>query len=485
MDFKKKIYLFALLSLCATPIWSQQKMGKRPNVLFIAVDDLKPTISSWGDSYAITPNIDRLVARGTSFQNNHCQQALCAPTRASLLTGLRPDRTKVFDLSTNPRIVNPDMLSLPQHFKNNNYQTVAFGKIFHAAPIAVSPGHDAISWSIPYRSSKLPYYIGEVGRPPIQKTNVADNAYPDGENAELAMNMLEKLAKDDKPFFLAFGLVKPHLPFSVPKTYWDLYDDHKVPMPQITRKAINAPNLGYTTYGELRSYDGMPKTGDIPLDTQRELIKGYYASTTYTDAQIGKLLDKLKELKLEENTIIILWGDHGWHLGDHGQWTKHTNYEQATRSPLIICSPKQLIAQKVSSPTEFTDVFPTLCEMAGIPIPNNLDGKSLVPLIKDPSSAVHDFAVTQYPRDKKNAIMGYALRDNRYRLVLWMSDSYTTQMKYDERWLIASELYDYQASPNEDENLIDKPAYAETAKVLKAKLIQFFDEQYTKIHKTN
>lgn len=462
-----------------------QSKEKRPNILFIAVDDLKPTIGAWGDNYAITPNIDKLVKIGTSFLNNHCQQALCAPTRASLLTGLRPDRTKVIDLVTNPRNVIPNMLSLPQHFKNNNYETVAFGKIFHAAPIAVSPGHDPISWSIPYESSKLPYYIGDVGRPPIQKAEVEDNAYPDGENAELAMNMLEKLAKGDKPFFLAFGLVKPHLPFSVPKRYWDLYDDAKVPMPQITHRAINAPNLGYTTFGELRSYDGMPKTGDIPLDIQRELIKGYYASTTYTDTQIGKLLDKLKALNLDKNTIIILWGDHGWHLGDHGQWTKHTNYEQATRSPLIICSPEGRINQKVNSPTEFTDVFPTLCDLAGIPTPTNLDGKSLVPLIKNPHHAIHDFAVTQYPRDKQNSIMGYALRDNRYRLVLWMSDNYTTRMKYDERWLIASELYDYQVSPKEEENLIDKPAYAETAKILKAKLIQFFDEQYLKINKSN
>jgi len=467
----------------------------RPNVLFIAVDDLKPTLGCYGDTIAKTPNIDRIAAQGTTFLNAHTQQAVCAPSRASLLTGLRPDTTKVWDLQTRLRDNLPDVVTLPQFFKQQGYDAVGLGKIFDPRSVDGQVKDDPASWSRPYikeqanPDSELGYLnpqtvarirearaalkggddwekarkaVGDT--PPTEGTeDVPDNAYQDGAFADTAVNLIGELSKADKPFFLAVGFKKPHLPFVAPKKYWDLYNRADFPLAAHREPVQGAPEIAWQPGWELRSGYAVPKDGPLPEDLQRELLHGYYACTSYIDAQVGRLLDALKANGVADNTIIVFWGDHGWHLGDHGIWCKHTNYEQATRVPLIIADPKfGDKGGKSTSPVEFLDVFPTLVDLAGLPAAPGLQGASLRPILADPSAKVKDFAVSQFPRQNgRQEIMGYAYRDDRYRYVEWVR-SYDSKLgKAGE--MVARELYDYVKDPSEQRNLIDDPEYQETA----------------------
>ncbi len=472
-------YLFILILL---PLCSLAKK----NILFISVDDLKPSLGVYGDNYAITPHIDKLASFGTTFTNAHVQQAICAPSRVSLLTGLRPDLTEVWDLETQMRDKNPNILTLPQYFKENGYSTVGMGKIFDNR--SVDRKLDQRSWSQPYIKVEVNHsihgnsitgfqspenkkiltqirdkasedgipqgrmwqYLRSKFKPSIESFDISDDGYTDGVITLAAVSQLSKLSEKDDPFFLAVGFVKPHLPFVAPKKYWDMYNREEIKLAEYQKRARGTVKLSYNNNGEMRSYTDIPdsfdESGLINKDKQRELIHGYYACVSYIDAQIGIILDELEKNDLMDNTIIVLWGDHGWHLGDHGQWAKHSNFEQATRAPLIIVDPDTKSSNFSASPVEFIDVFPTLVELTGHDLPESLQGSSLSPILKGKSKRVKDFAVSQYPRGN---VMGYAMRNERYRYVAWYKNRSTV-----EDDVIIKELYDYKNDPNETVNIV-------------------------------
>lgn len=487
----------SLLSALAVSIVSVAHAGfGRPNVLFIAIDDLKPMLGAYGDDTVISPQIDRLAERGTVFLNNHCQVPICGPSRASLLTGLRADTTQVYDLKTKMRDIDPDILTLPQHFRNNGYETVGMGKIFDPRCVDGREFQDKPSWSLPfmYFYGKLPSAAGFVnpdtiewirsqtdaqgkpvpewnlkGIPPTEGSeDVPDNAYSDGAMAEAATEWIGKLAATDKPFFLAVGFQKPHLPFIAPKKYWDLYERDQFELAEYREAPEGTPEFTLQPGWEIRGNYDVPKRGPFPEALQRELIHGYHACVSYIDAQVGKLMEALEASGQADNTIIVLWGDHGWHLGDHSMWCKHSVYEQATRSPLIIAAPGQkATATRVASPTEFTDLFPTLCELAGLDRPAALEGESLLPLLKDPSGQVRELALSQYFRSPDGKpLSGYSFRSGRYRYTEWREINGPTQKG--DGAVYARELYDYQTDPLETRNLIDDPAYGATLGAIQA-----------------
>lgn len=405
---------------------------KKLNILFIAVDDLRTELGCYGSTQVKTPNIDRLASEGTLFERAYCQQAVCNPSRVSLLTGKRPDTTKVWDLKTFLREPLPDVVTLPQHFMNHGYHSQGMGKIYHQGH---GIGDDKLSWSVPHKSCGAPAYHNpenlklfrearassrglpknkRKNGPPADCADVADNAYGDGVMTDLAIKTLRRIK--DKPFFLATGFRKPHLPFCAPKKYWDLYKPQEIVIPE-RKRPEGAPPAAFSNWGELRKYHGMPAKGPLTDEQTRHLIHGYYACVSYIDAQVGRILDELDRLALRDNTAIVLWGDHGWKLGEYGDWCKHTNFELDAHAPLILSAPGQKVrGTKTSALVEFIDIYPTLCDLAGLPIPEDLEGVSMVPLLDDPDLPWKLGAVSQYPRRE---MMGYSLRTRDYRYTEW------------------------------------------------------------------
>jgi len=467
----------AFFGLTVLPSFANKAVenSAKPNILFIAVDDLKPNVNAYGDRHAKTPGMDRLAKEGIVFTSSYCQQAICGATRASIMLGLHPDKTRVWDLVTDFRQVNPKAVSMPEYFKSMGYETAAMGKIYHMG--STGPGHDAPSWSIPYVDAKCPTYalpnsMNAKGKGKATEcADVPDETYADGAMTKMAIKSLEKLSRGNKPFFLAVGFHKPHLPFVSPKKYWDLYDRNEFELAPFQKKAANSPDIAYHVSGELKSYTDIPQFDSysekeldhLPADKQKELIHGYYAAMSYTDAQIMQLLDELDKLGIRKNTIVVLWGDHGWHLGDHGLWNKHTDFEQATHTLLMMSVPGTKPGIRPITLCEFTDVYPTLCELMNIPAPKYLDGISLVPAIKHPEVELRKYAFSQYPRENAK-VMGYTIRTARFRYTEWMKDSYRTNMPYDKKYVIASEMYDYQKDPNETVCIIGKPEYTQDQK---------------------
>jgi arylsulfatase A-like enzyme len=475
--------------------------AERPNILFITVDDLKPMLGCYGDETIKTPNIDRLAARGTVFMNNYCQQAVCAPSRMSIFTGLRPDTTGVTDLQTDLRVHLPDAKTMQQVFKENGYETTGCGKIMHG-----SKNEDPPSWSVPFMHDEhLTYadgwavpadlqYQGKAihdafaqvekenikgwkkkktrlvelnARPPFECLDAPDDAYADGAMATWSISQMKQIVSEGNPFFITVGFHKPHLPFVAPKKYWDLFDRSQFHIPEVTTQPEGAPDYAGQPGWELRNgtYSDVPlldEGGPLPDETQISLIHGYHACVAYIDAQVGRLLDALDESGQADNTVIILWGDHGWHLGDHGFWCKHTNYEQATKAPLIISAPGFPTLGKATTMSEFVDVYPTLCELTGVAAPDGLQGKSLVPALKDPTAKIKDYSISQFPRGQAN---GYALRTSRYRYVEWTKNGAIKDM----------ELYDYETDPLETKSLHNDPEYSDILNELKAKMAEFLE----------
>jgi iduronate 2-sulfatase len=491
--------------------------AQKYNILFIAVDDLKPNIGSFGFTETKTPNIDKLAQQSTIFTKAYCQQAVCGPSRASLLTGLRPDKTQVWDLQTMIRDKNPDVVMLPQYFKANGYQTIGMGKIYD--PRSVDKQSDELSWSVPYKK-KFPLAAGyddlafETYQNPdikakektgakmgggddaksevkvsTENMDVPDDAYMDGAMTNYAIKQLNQQKGASAPFFMAVGFKKPHLPFVAPKKYWDMYDRNKVSLAAWQKKSINGPDVAYHNAGEMRSYnDIVPVEGgtkrdllQLPESKQRELLHGYYACISYIDAQIGKLMEALRANGLDKNTIVVIWGDHGWHLGDHSLWAKHSNFEQATRVPLIFSVPGMTNGKSYTQPAEFVDIYPTLCELTGLPVGSYLDGKSLVPALKDNSKSIKDFAISQYPRGAgKGAreIMGYSLRNAQYRFTEWVGNYFTTAKSFNAADIKAVELYDLVNDPNETTNIAADPKVKKVVDALSAQLHAYYGQQY-------
>ena len=474
----------------------------RPNVLFIAVDDLRPEFGAYGATHVRSPNLDRLAKAGITFKSAYCQQAVCSPTRSTLLTGTRPDTTKVWDLDTHFRTALPDVVTLGQHFKNNGYFVQGTGKIYHGNY------DDPPSWSTPWQDLRAaPYALPEnirlnerrrdiepagngaapkakgKGRknaqaavdqaalsaagaassalnsrgPAFEGADVADETFTDGKVAEFAVARLREFKTRSEPFFLAVGFSKPHLPFVAPKKYWDLYDPAKIELASNKYRPKDAPDYAILPGGELRNYHGIPE-GSIPDDLARQLKHGYYAAISYMDAQVGRLLDELDRLDLRKNTIVILWGDHGWKLGEHDAWCKHSNSENDTNAPLLLSVPGMKNAGvQTNAIVEFVDVYPTLAELAGLPLPKHLEGLSFKPLLDHPERPWKQAAFSQYPRNAGRsgvgALMGYSMRTERHRFTAWVGRS-------DHSKVEAIELYDHENDPQENINIAKVPANA-------------------------
>ncbi len=435
----------------------------KPNVLLICVDDLKPVLGCYGDKVVKTPNIDRLASHSMRFDAAYCNQAVCSPSRNALLTGLRPQTLGIYDLGTNFRQGRQNAVTLPQWFKANGYSAQGMGKIFH---VGHGNTNDEASWSVPYFRGKvvdyaLPENKRELSREEamfdnkspanlprgaaLENADVPDDTYSDGKVASEAIRRLEAAAKNPgEPVFLAVGFLKPHLPFCAPRKYWDLYKTDQFQLPAFRRAPEGAPAYAPTAFGELRNYKDVPDKGEIPEDLQRKLIHGYHAAISYMDAQVGKVLDALDASPLKDNTVIVLWGDHGWHLGDHGMWSKHTNYEQATRIPLLVKVAGQTKGGASGAMVETVDIYPTLCELAGLKTPEKLDGISFAPLVTGKNAqGERDHVTHVFPRGNR---LGRAIRTPTHRFVEWKTIGAPADTA-------EVELYDYAADPLERKNL--------------------------------
>jgi len=474
VDAKRLLVLLAALVLPLRD--SAAAPATKPNVLLICVDDLKPLLGCYGDPRVQSPGLDRLAARGLLFERAYCNQAVCAPSRNALMTGVRSTSLGIYDLGTNFRESIPEAVTLSQFFMKQGYRAEALGKIFH---VGHGNHEDPASWSVPHFSAKSIAYLlpesranqgltreealfaneTDVGKLPrgaaFESADVPDTAYPDGKIADEAIRRL-RAAKNQptEPFFLAVGFLKPHLPFCAPKKYWDLYDRSSFTVPSLRTPPEGAPPYAPSGWGELRQYSDIPQTGPLNDEQARTMIHGYHAAVSYMDAQLGRLLDELDRLGFGSNTIIVLWGDHGWHLGDHGMWCKHTNYEEATRIPLLIAAPG--VTQpgtRTRALAETVDLYPTLCELAGLPkpdLPQKLEGKSLVPVLQRPGRNSKQAVFHVYPRNRRGdgQILGRAVRTERYRLVEWKKPGAASDTA-------DLELYDYQADPLETQNLAE------------------------------
>lgn len=467
--------ILGLNSLLSLSLNAQEK-----NVLFIAIDDLKPVLNCYGESQIISPNIDRLANQGVVFENAYCQWSVCGPSRASLLSGMTPDGSGVRNLKTQLRDVVPNVVTLPQFFKNQGYTTAAMGKIFD--PRNVDDGHDSQSWSINYTKMGSYSYPSEYGPFVKGQYRVEDNTatecgpegvdfdgYLDGQIYLDALSKLNSFAQHpDQPFFLAVGFKKPHIPFIAPKKYWDLYDRESIVLEPFQKHATNSPDyayykpepLGYTDIPDVWTFDDIEKGNDIlHPDDQRRLIHGYYACVSYIDDLVGRLIDRLEEAGLADNTIIVLWGDHGYHLGDHNQWGKHTNFENAVQTPLIISIPDG-VSGRCKETVDLNDIYPTIVDLAGFEVPDYLQGQVLSPIIKS-ESIVKSCAVSEF---RNGGHASYSFRTSKYRMTIWNNGSGDRPDK--EAWsldnIFSIELYDYINDPLETVNLTDNSAYQST-----------------------
>ena len=502
--------LFLIFTLTILSCQSNPEISKKPNILFLSIDDLRPALGVYGDPIAITPNINQLAAEGMTFINTFAQSAVCAPSRASLMTGVRPDSTRVWHLGDKFREINPDAVTMPQHFSKHGYHTVNLGKIFH------NYMPDSISWDEPdlrparylrpdwLKRDGETFYISEAVHksqvikrdsllklrpiryadgwntgPAWEAANVHDTMYYDGAQNELTKKTLTRLAKMDQPFYMGLGFFRPHLPFTAPKKYWDLYDKDKMPLAENPDIPNNAPLHAMNSMYELRHYNGFRHIGHptssyrMSEDTVRTLRQGYYASVSYVDALLGDLFAHMKELGIYENTIIIFWGDHGWKLGDHNSWGKMTNYNIDLKVPLIVRYPDQKKRGiQTEAFTELVDIFPSLCELAEIEIPDYMQGTSFVPLLNEPDLKWKDAAFSQFHRRPKvsadgKRYMGYSINTSNYHYIEW----YDWFPKKGERGEFkVAELYDLINDPTETNNIAVEEKNAELLNQLSAQL---------------
>ncbi len=485
---QRKLYtLITVLFLVVSASWEcglDEGKENRPNILLILVDDLKPALGAYGDDYAITPHMDRFAANGMRFDMAYSNQAVCAPSRYNLMLGSRSSSSGIYGFGRDFRDHYPDAVTMPQFFKQQGYHVESMGKVFH---IGHNTYNDDSSWSVPHHRDLVIEYIDPASKkdgftreealfsnqsaqglprgPAWESPDVPDDAYADGRVAQRAVERLRQLKQQPaQPFFLAVGFARPHLPFSVPKRYWDLYNPNTLPLPTYQKAPEGAPDYAVKRDTEISQYTPLPHSSEadpFPVDIQRKLIHGYYAGVSYVDAQIGKVLAALEEMGLDENTIVVLWGDHGYHLGEMGIWTKHVNYELANRIPLIMAVPGITRPGTATSQlAETVDIYPTLVEMAGLPRPTveqPLDGESLVPVLRDPQSRVRDHAYHCFPRGGR---MGRAIRTERYRLVEWKTIGASPETA-------VYELYDYQNGLVEMKNIAgENPAVLSEMKQL-------------------
>ena len=453
----KKLFVF-LLAVAGFSV----QAADRPNVLFLICDDLNCDLGVYGHPQVKSPNIDRLAARGVRFSNTHCQFPLCGPSRASFMAGLYPDQTLIQRNAIYLREHLPNVISMSQFFRVNDYFATRIGKIYHynvPKHIGTSGHDDPYSWD---------YTINPRGRDKDDEDKIhslipnnfggtlswlaadgTDAEQTDGIAAAEAVKMLQRHASGEKaPFYMAVGLFRPHTPYVAPKKYFDMYplDSIKVPTePEGYLDTLPAPAR--------QSIRRKKQQIDLADDVARQVIQAYYASITFADAQLGIILDALKETGLDKNTIVLFTSDHGYHMGEHGHWQKTTLFENATRVPLIIAGPGVEAKGKATNmPTEMVDFYPTLAELAGLKAPEHLAGISLVPALKNVAARPRTDAFTQYNN-------GYSIRTGRWRYTEWGDNG-----------SIGNELYDHNSDGAEMKNLAGNPAYADQVKQLSARL---------------
>lgn len=497
MTSSPQVLLLAVVATFAGNAATQQAAPTKrpPSVLFIAIDDLRPDLGCYGNTQALTPHLDRFAKSGVRFTNAYCQQSVCGPSRASIMTGMRPDTTGVHGNHVHFRKRHPDVRTIPQWFKEHGYHTQSMGKIYHGvfppgSSITVADTFgDASSWSVPTFRPGPRYYYTEEGMsaakqvfqriykpenpapddwtkklvfgPATEAPPVADNVLYDGQVAERAVATLQRLAQQDKPFFLAVGFIKPHSPYIAPKKYWDLYDPADIALASVD-KVEGAPAYAGHSSSELRRYTDQPRRGVIPDDKQRRVRHAYLACTSYIDAQLGLVLDELQRLNLNDNTVVVIWSDHGYHLGEVDLWGKTTNRELDTRVVLMARTPNGKQRGKACNALiELVDVYPSLVEMCALPQPEHLEGNSFAPLLDDTQLAWKHAAFSQFTRGKRR---GYSLRTRSFRYTEW----YHTK----DHKLLAKELYDHRTDSSELRNVADDKDYKDTVWRLASLLMQ-------------
>jgi arylsulfatase A-like enzyme len=470
---------------CLILIWLTlclQVMAALTNVVFIAVDDLRPELGCYGATHMKTPSMDRLAASGMLFERSYCQVAVCNPSRSSVLSGTRPDTTGVLDNQHFMRPNMPDVVTLPQHFKNHGYTSLSLGKVFHHSE--KEPGNDPQSWSEPAWYHGEPYrhwfskesldYVKQLKAlpkdkqpkqlraAPFEAADEADDSYPDAQTALKAIETLKRLKADGKPFFLGVGFVKPHLPFTCPQKYWELYPADTIHLAANPSRPKSVPEPAFHNNYELCSYGTVPGNGIVSNEMALNLIRGYRACVSFMDAQLGRMLDELDRLGLRENTLVVLWGDHGYHLGENGVFTEMTNFEFGTRVPLIVSLPgMKTVGQRSRALVELVDLYPTLAELCALPLPKHLEGSSFAPLLEKPDKPWKKAAFSQYLRTGKPPYTGRSIRTDHWRYTEWHD------LKQQPAGI---ELYDELNDPQETTNLAGEAAHMETIQQLATQL---------------
>jgi len=491
-----------------SPGHTEKEVGNKYNVLLVSFDDLRPELGCYGNEVIKTPNLDNFANEGVAFTKAFCQVSICAPSRASLMTGLRPDSTRVWHLADKFRETIPEVTTLPQYFHNNGYHTVGIGKQFHnhmpdsisfdepdlrPAEYATADMVDRDAESFYYdddikkelakvreeRLKKNPnaYANGWAYGRVMENSDAPDNAFYDGAQTELALEVIKRLKDQDQPFFLSLGYFRPHLPFVAPKKYWDLYNRDSIPMASNPYLPKNSPvmaiNSSYELMGCYDMYSNHPSLYQQPEDTARMLKHGYYASVSYIDACFGKLMDGLKEMGLDKNTIVLIYGDHGWKLGEHRSWCKQTVYEIDTHVPLIVNAPNITAkGQQCDRLVELVDIFPTLSDLAGINPPEYLQGTSMKPLLENPTQEWKTAVFSQHHRRPKESpdhkrYMGYSMTTDKFHYVEWYIWDNEKKVKGD---YVTCELYDATIDPDENINIAGEIENAEIIKSLSVQL---------------
>ena len=457
--FTRAFFLLALA--CQTSQAADAASSKKPNVLFVVFDDLNNRLGCYGDPVAKSPNLDRLAARGTVFTRNFCQQPICGPSRASFMSGRRPDSLGIWSMTKYLYDLHPDAVTIPQWFMQHGYTSMSIGKVLGG----YGKEADFKTLSVPDRrtggKTKDEFALRDAGALPAnlakdllcENRDVPDEACFDAVSASLAITELRTLAKKPDPFFLALGIFKPHTPYKVPKRYWDMYRREDIPAIETPARPRNAPEIAFHANHEILGEPNSHRTLDE--EAKREIRHGYYAAMSFADAQFGRVLDALDDLKLRDNTIVVIIGDNGFELGEHDCWGKMTLFGWDSRVPLIISAPG--VAKggvKTSAISELIDIFPTLTDLSGLPSPPKLDGNSLVPVLKDASASVKTAALTQFPRpalywgggpQALPQVMGYGLTTERW--------SYHEWRDFKTGHVVGQELYDEQSDPLETVNL--------------------------------
>lgn len=464
-----------------------------PNVLFVVVDDLRPELGCYGHPEIRTPHMDQFARSAVTFTRAYCQAAVCAPSRAAVMTGLRPDTNRVWDLRGKFRRNLPQVVTIPQHFHAHGYHTVSMGKIFHNhMPDRVSfdePDLRPAKYMTPelidrdpesfYHDPDLNQELAEVRQRRLARNPQAyadgwaygrsteafdapDSQFYDGAQTDLAIATLKRLKEKQQPFFLALGYYRPHLPFVAPKKYWDQYDRDQIKTAPNPFLPINAPVMAMNSMYELKGcYDlehvVHPAKGSLSEVEARRLKHGYYASVSFVDACFGKLMAGLEELELAENTIVVVWGDHGWKLGEHASWCKQTNYEIDVRVPLLVRIPGQMASgNQCDRLVELVDLYPTLSEAANLPVPESLEGTSFVPLLTDPGRPWKSAAFSQFHRNPRvtpdgGRYMGLSMFTPKWHYVEWWTWDHVSGRTGNRA---AAELYDLEDDPLENENVV-------------------------------